>query len=143
MIKMTHAEQPLHVQLGSGWRELLDGGYILRQQADPLGVYHVTEEGHSGLGEDTLVQVHHQVVLTKSGEDLPEMLLVVIDGGAAFQAIIFITEDKCQLLFFFHTKCRGLAHEELEQQMTPAASISAKATLAMANFSSNDGLTLE
>ena len=52
----------------------------------------MTEEGHGGLGKDTLVQVHHKVVLAKAGEDLPDIVLVVLDGRAAHQEIIYITK---------------------------------------------------
>ena len=58
----------------------------------------MTEEGHGGVGMDTLVQVHHQVVLTDAGEDLSEMGLMVLDGGDAHQDIIYITEDKWDIM---------------------------------------------
>ena len=77
-IKICHAEQPLHVQLGRGQRELLDG-YLLN---------HVTKEGNCRLVEDALLHVHRQIVLSKAGEDLPKMVLVVLQmqGGTAYQA---------------------------------------------------------
>ena len=49
-IEIAHPQESLDVQLGRQWRELPDGGDLLREGADPLGVHGVTEEGHSGPG---------------------------------------------------------------------------------------------
>ena len=56
-IKVTHTEYPMDVYLGRREWELLDGGDLLQEGADPLGVHHVTQEGHGGLGQDALLQV--------------------------------------------------------------------------------------
>ena len=40
-----------------------------------------------------LSKVHRQVVVSYVGEDLPEVLLVLLDGAAAHMDIIYITED--------------------------------------------------
>ena len=53
----------LDIQLGGGEGELLDGGDLLREGADPLGVQRVTQEGHGGLGQDALLQVDGEAVL--------------------------------------------------------------------------------
>ena len=50
VIKIHHVEESLDVELGGGEGELLDGGDLLREGADPLGVHRVTQEGHGGLG---------------------------------------------------------------------------------------------
>ena len=56
VVKVTHAKRSLHVQLGRGQRELLDGGGLLLEGADPPGVHFVTQKGHRGLSDDTLVK---------------------------------------------------------------------------------------
>ena len=96
-LEVGHPQQPLHVQLGHGRRELLDGRDLLREGPDPLKVHLVTKEGHSGLGEDTFVQVHRQVILLQTDEDLLEVVLMVLEGGAAHQDIIYITKDECNV----------------------------------------------
>ena len=83
-IKITHPQQSLDVQLGRWRRELSDGGDLLREGADPLGVHHVTEEGRDGLSQDALVHVHSKVVLSQAGEDLPEVLLVLLDVARTY-----------------------------------------------------------
>ena len=50
-VKIHHAEQPLDIELGGGEWELFDGGDLLREGANPLGVHGVTQEGHGGLGQ--------------------------------------------------------------------------------------------
>ena len=79
-IEIHHAQQALDVQLGGGEGELLDGVDLLRKGADPLQVLRVTEEGHGGLGQCTLLQVHCEAVLPETCEHLPQVLLVLLDG---------------------------------------------------------------
>ena len=76
-IKITHVDQLLHVQLGLGDGNCLMAATFHGSGPIPLESS-VAQEGLDGLGEDTLVQVHCQIVLMKSGEDLPEMVLVVL-----------------------------------------------------------------
>ena len=92
-VEFAHSKQPFDVQFGCPPRKLPDGRDLLWKGADPLRVHCVTEESHCGLGQDAFIQVHSQVVLSEVGEDLPEVLLVRLDGGAAHQDIIFMTED--------------------------------------------------
>ena len=62
----------MNVQLGGGEGELLDGVDLLWEGADPLGVHRVTQEGHGGLGQHTLLEVDGEAVLPESGEHLPQ-----------------------------------------------------------------------
>ena len=91
-VEVGYAQHSLHVKLGRGRRERLDGGDLLWEGADPLGVHFVTEEGHRGLGDDTLFEVYRQMVLLQAGEDLPGVVvLVVLNGEDTHQDIIYIT----------------------------------------------------
>ena len=72
---------------------------------DPLGVHSVIKEGHGGLGEDIFVQVHRQVVLAEAGEDLPKVLLVLLDSPAAHQNNVDVDKQERQIteLFMHYT----------------------------------------
>ena len=83
-VKVHHAEQPLDVELGGGEGQLLDGIDLLREGANPLGVQGVTQEGHSGLGQHTLLEVDGEAVLPESGEHLPQVLLVFLQGPRTY-----------------------------------------------------------
>ena len=74
----------MYVQLGRRERELLDGGDLLREGADPLRVHLVTEEVHGGLGQGTFLQIHGEAVLPETCEHLPQVSLVLLDGARTY-----------------------------------------------------------
>ena len=83
----------MYIQLAQGRSKLEDGGDLLLQGADALGVDVVSKELSGRFGQRAFVQVHRQLGMAKAGEDLLEVLLVLLDGPAAYQYIIYITED--------------------------------------------------
>ena len=49
-VEVPHPQESLDFQLGHWRKELPDGRDLHREDADPLRVHGVIEEGHSGLG---------------------------------------------------------------------------------------------
>ena len=74
----------MYVLLGRREWELLDGGDLLWEGADPLGVHRVTEKGHSGLGQGAFFQVQGEAVLPEMCEHLPQVSLVRLDGARTY-----------------------------------------------------------
>lgn len=96
-VEVSHAEEALDVQLGGRRRELLDGGHLLREGADPLVIDYVAEEIDLGLVEDALLEVDGEVVGAEAGEDLSEVELVLLGGPAGDQDVIYINKYKWQI----------------------------------------------
>ena len=83
----------MDIQLARGAEETEDGGDLLLQGADAIGVDMVSEELDGRLDQHALVQVNHQLGVVEAGEDLPEVLIVFLDGPAAYQDVVYITEE--------------------------------------------------
>ena len=51
----------------------------------------MTEECHRGLGEHAFLYVDRHVVSAEAGENLPQVVLMLLDGPAAYQDVIIYT----------------------------------------------------
>ena len=61
-------------------------------------VHPVSQELHGGSGEHALCWVDLQANLLKDGEDLPEMLTVLLQGVAGDDDVVQVAEDEGQVL---------------------------------------------
>jgi hypothetical protein len=68
------------------------------QQPDAMLVHPVSQELHSGGGEHALCCVDLQAILLKDGEDLPEMLVVLLNGVADDYDIVQVAEHEGEVL---------------------------------------------
>ena len=70
-------------------------------------VHSVAQELHGGSGEHALCRVDLQAILLKDGEDLPEMLDVLLQGVARDDDVVQVAEDEAEVL-------EDAVHEALE-----------------------------
>ena len=63
-------------------RKITDGLHVPLERPHAVLVHPVAQELHGGGGKHALCRVDLQAVLLKDGEDLPEMLMVLLQGVA-------------------------------------------------------------
>ncbi len=61
-------------------------------------VHPMSQELHGGGGEHTLCWVDLQAILLKDGEDLPEMLVVLLHGEAGDDDVVQVAEHEGEVL---------------------------------------------
>ncbi len=104
--------------------KITDGLRVPLERLHAVLVYSVSQELHGGGGEHTLCRVDLQAVLLKDGEDLPEMLDVLLQAVAGDDDVIQVAEDEGEVLEdAVHEVLEGLGgvaeakgHEEVLEQ---------------------------
>ncbi len=84
-----------HILRGGG---ITDGLYVPLEQSDAVLVHPVSQELHSGSGKHALRWVDLQAVLLKDGEDLPEMLVVLLQAVAGDDDVVQVAEHEGEVL---------------------------------------------
>ena len=87
-------------------------------------VHPVSQELHGGSGQHALCWVDLQAILLKVGEDLPEMLAVLLQGVAGDDDVVQVAEHEGEVFeYAVHEALEGLGgvaeaegHEEVLEQ---------------------------
>jgi hypothetical protein len=79
-------------------RKFTNGLHVPLERPDAVLVHPVAQELDDGGGKHALCWVNLQAVLLKDGEDLPEMLVMLLQCVAGDEVVIQVAEHEGQVL---------------------------------------------
>ena len=106
-VEDNHAQELLQLFDVTWLRKIFNGRDVSLKRSDPVLVDVVTQELDCRRGEGALGRVDRQAVLLEDGEELTEVLQVLLQGAAGDDVVVEVGEDEGQV-------SKKLVHEPLE-----------------------------